>query len=140
MPTTLNQREHTDAIVAALESVAPVGRGVRNSDPDDSETFLDPPCYVLHPISVGRRYGTVDDWTVNADLVYQVTCVGLTQRQAEWLRDASELLLSGVSVAGRHIDIVRSDFGSSSVNHEEVAGETLFTAMPRYRFMGSTPD
>lgn len=141
MPTKLAQRSHTDAVVAALEATGyPVGRGIRNTQPDGSGDPMEPPCYVVHPIPGGRRYGTLDDHTRDADLVYQVSCVGLTHAQAEHLRDESEVLLDGITVAGRLIDLVRVDFGSDEARRDDDIGapDLYFTATPRYRLY-STP-
>lgn len=136
MPTHLAQADHTSGVIAALVTTGyPVGRGVRNTEPDGSGDALAPPCFVVHPIPGGRRYGTVDDWTVNADLVYQISCVGETQEAAEILRDESEVLLDGITVAGRLIDVVRVDFGSDGARRDDDIGapELFFVSMPRYR-------
>lgn len=141
MVTKLAQRDHTTAVIAALTAAGiTTGRGIRNEQPDGSTAALSPPCAVVHPIPGGRRYGTLDDWTVHADLVYQVTCVGLTASQAEWVRDQSEVLLDGVTVSGRLIDVVRVDFGSDGVARDDDIGapNLYFTCMPRYRLY-STP-
>lgn len=138
MPTKLSQRTHTDAIVTALEGGGlTVGRGVRNTKPDGNGTLLAPPCVIVHPISGGARFGTLDDWTAHAQLVYQLTCVGSTQQQAEWVRDDSELLLDGVTVSGRSLDVMRLDFGSGGVERNDQTGDTVFTCMTRYRFTSS---
>lgn len=133
MVTLLSQASHTDAVVAALEATGlPVGRGVRT---DSEGNALVPPCFVVHPIAGGDRYGTVDDWTVNADLVYQVTCVGETQEAAELVRDQSEVLLNGLAVPDRLIDVVRVDFGSDNVRRDDDIGQPklFWSCMPRYR-------
>jgi hypothetical protein len=95
---------------------------------------------VVHPLPGGTRHGTLDDWTKHASLLYQITCVGQTQSQAEWVRDESEVLLDGLTVIGRLIDVVRVDFGSDEAVRDDSLGapETLFGAMPRYRLY-STP-
>lgn len=138
MPTKLVQRVHTDAIADALtDGDLSVGLGVRNTQPDGKGTLLPPPCVVVHPISGGARFGTLDDWTAHATLVYQLTCVGQTQEQAEWVRDECELLLDGLTVSGRHVELVRQDFGSDGVERGDRTGDLVFTCMTRYRLTSS---
>lgn len=138
MVTALSQREHTNAVVAALEGAGlVVGRGVRTASPDGSGAELPPPCVVVHPIPGGRRFGDLDDHVKHADLVYQLTCVGETQAQAEWVRDKTEVLYTGITVADRHIDIVRDDFGSSDARLDGTVEPAVFVAMPRYRIASS---
>jgi hypothetical protein len=139
MPTKLEQRDHTQAVITALEGAGlTVGRGIRNTEPDGSGDTLPPPCVVVHPLPGGRRFGTMDDWTLHADLMYQITCVGATQAQAEWLRDQTEVLLDGITVAGRHIDIVKHENGSDGAMRDEtIQGEALFVSFPQYRVSSS---
>ena len=140
--TALSQQAHTDAVVAALEGAGlVVGRGVRNTEPDGSGDPLDPPCAVVHPLIGGRRYGVLDDWTRHADLDYQVTCVGATQEACEIVRDqVEEVMLAGITVAGRLIDVVRITFGSDGTRRDDDIGapDLYFIATPRYRLV-STP-
>lgn len=140
--TALSQRDHTDAVIATLRAAGlSVGDGIRNEQPDGSGEPLDPPCAVVHPIPGGTRTGTLDDHVRHADLVYQISCVGLTRAQAEWVRDrVEEAMLGGVSVPGRLIDVIRIDFGSDDARRDDDVGapELFFTSMPRYR-LSSTP-
>lgn len=137
--THLSQRDHTQAVIAALEGVGlTVGRGVRNSEPNSQGATLTPPCVIVHPMPGGDRFGTLDDWTKHAELDYQVTCVGRTQAEAEFLRDETEVLLDGLTVTGRHIDVVKREGGSDAAMYEEVPqGEALFMCAPRYRLSSS---
>lgn len=137
--TKLSQRDHTSAVVAALEGAGlVVGRGIRNTEPDGSGDTIPPPCAIVHPLPGGDRYGTLDDWAKHADMMYQVTCVGATQSQAEWVRDQTEVLLDGIVVDGRHIDIVKVEDGADAVDRDDsIHGDTMFTAMPRYRVSSS---
>ncbi|MFW5898856.1 MAG: hypothetical protein ACOCUN_00150, partial [Jiangellaceae bacterium] len=69
--------------------------------------------------------------------VYQLTCVGQTQEQAELVRDKCELLLDGITVSGRSLDVMRIDFGSDGVERNDRTGDAVFTCMSRYRFTSS---
>jgi hypothetical protein len=138
MVTHLSQRDHTDAVVAVLEAAGlSVGRGTRNSSADGSGTELAPPCVVVYPILGGSRTGPLDDYVKHAQLIYQITCVGETQAQTEWVRDKTEVLLDGITVTGRHLDVVRHDFGSSDARRDGNAEPAVFVAMPRYRVSSS---
>lgn len=142
MPTLLSQRDHTDAVVATLTAAGiSTGRGIRNEQPDGSGAALDPPCAVVHPIPGGRRYGTLDDHVKDADVVYQITCIGETQAAAEQVRDDVEAaMFSGVTISGRLVDVIFIESGSDGVRRDDDIGapETYFTCTPRYR-LKSTP-
>lgn len=137
--TKLTQRDHTNAVIATLTGAGlVVGDAVRNTEPDGSGAVIPPPCVVVHPIPGGRRFGTLDDYVKDADLLYQLTCVGETRDQAEWVRDETEILLDGVTVAGRQIDVIRLDFGSDEARLDGTVHPAVFVSMPRYR-LSSTP-
>ncbi|WP_166345112.1 hypothetical protein [Phytoactinopolyspora limicola] len=138
--TKLVQRQHTAAVVAALKAVGlAVGHAIRNTNPDGTGPVLKPPCAIVYLIPGGERSGTMDDWNKDATLVYQVTCVGLTYEQAEWVRDQSETLLdlkgTGI-VPGRYIDRVEATFGASfgggDEHRNDSTGSPFFQITPRY--------
>lgn len=123
-------RVHTDSVIAKLESV---GLSV-----GDGESPAPPSCAV-YTIPGGRSYGSLQEPNEDADFVYQVTCVGITREQAEWVADkAIAALLGGVTVADRHIARVMVD-AFPGVFRDDDATPPVFVSTPRFRLI-TTPD
>lgn len=131
-------RDHTDAVIAALtagdltvgDHKAPDGAG-RQGDGAFREYV------VVYRIPGGRRSGNLEDPYGDAEFIYQITCVGTSRRQAEWLADnVDELLLAGVDVDGRSVRVV--PHGNPGDPREDDVNPSIFSATPRYRLM-STP-
>lgn len=123
-------RTHTDGVIARLEALGlTVGDAVA---PDAS-----PPYVVVYPIAGGGTSGTLAAPDDDAELIFQVTCVGVSREQAEWLADKALSLLTSVTVTGRSVPRVSLDsFGG--VVRDDTATPTLWTAFPRFRLY-STP-
>lgn len=103
--TVASIRTHTDGVIASL-----VAAGLAVGDADAKG--LSPPYAVVYSIPGGEMSGNLDDPYEDAELVYQVTCVGSTREQAEWVADkALTTLVAGFSVTGRSIALVRPDGG-----------------------------
>lgn len=126
-------RKHTDAVIAALEGAAlvvgdheaPEGAG---RQPD--ETF--DKYVVVYKIPGGKRSGNLDDPDGDAELIYQVTCVGSSRNEAEWLADKVDVTLrAGISVAGRDVT-VRPD-GTHGLPRDDNVTPPIFSATPRFR-------
>jgi hypothetical protein len=128
MPTPLEKRKHTDAVIAALQAAGlTVGDGI-------APTGAEAKYVVVYPIEGGNRTGTLAGPFDDAELVYQLTCVGDHRWQAEWVRDKAEAaLLSGLTVAGRHIPLVSPDEGDSGIRRDDSVTPALYYATPRYR-------
>lgn len=127
---TASQRKHTDGVIAALEAAGlTVGDGEAPSG--------SPPYVNVHAIPGGRAFGSLEEPHEDAELVYQVTCVGTTREQAEWLADKSMVLLDGVTVDGRSIAFVELDSLPGSRRDTSVTPE-VWQATPRFR-LKSTP-
>lgn len=126
---TASQRRHTDGVIAALEAAGlTVG---------DGEAEGAPPYVVVHSIPGGSAFGSLEEPHEDAELVYQVTCVGTTREQAEWLADRSMVLLDGVTVADRSIAFVELDTLPGSRRDTSVTPE-VWLSTPRFR-LKSTP-
>jgi len=125
-------RIHTDAVIAALEDAGlTVGDAEAPSSP--------PPYVVVYPILGGAIYGVMLKPHREAELLYQVTCVGLDRQQAEWLQDkARAALLGGLTVTGYQADHVVPDL-VGGVTREDEGATTLFVAREQYRIF-TTPD
>lgn len=129
--TVASIRTHSDAVIAALEGAGlTVGDGTADG--------LTVPYAVVYNISGGRMSGNLDDPFEDADLVYQVTCVGRTREQAEWVADkATVTLVAGFSVAGRSIVLVTPEGGPGTRADRDVTPPVYFST-PRYTIK-STP-
>lgn len=124
-------RTHTDGVIAALEAA-----GLTVGDADGEA--LSPPYCVVYSIPGGSRSGNLDAPYDDADFVYQVTCVGTTREQAEWVTDkATVTLLNGLSVTGRSIALVSPD-GNPGVRPDYDISPPLFYSTPRFT-LKSTP-
>lgn len=123
-------REHTDAVIAKL-----VGAGLTVGDGESPE----PPGCAVYTIPGGRSYGSLESPNEDADLVYQVTCVGETREQAEWVADkATTALLGGLTVADRHVAQVDID-SFPGTRRDDTASPHVFISTPRFR-VTTTPD
>jgi hypothetical protein len=123
-------REHTDAVIAALTSaVPPVG---------DAQAPTGNPPYVVVYLVGGRTYGTLAARNDDAELIYQVTCVGSSRKEAEWRADkAKDTLLAGLAVTARSVPLV-TFLGIPAIQREDVGTTTRYSAIPRFRVF-STP-
>lgn len=124
MSPVASLRVHTDAIIAALETA-----GLTVGDADAAG--LSAPYVVVYSIPGGRVSGTLANPHEDAEIVYQVTCVGSTREQAEWLADKSMTLLDGLSVAGRSIAFVDAD-GFPGTRRDTDVTPPVFVSTPRF--------
>lgn len=116
-------RVHTDAVIAALEAA-----GLTVGDADAAG--LAPPYAVVYHIN-DTFSGTLEDAYEDADMVYQVTSVGTTREQAEWVQDKAMVLLGGFDVEGRFISNVRPDSGPGVRPDRDVTPHVFFST-PRF--------
>lgn len=124
-------REHTDAVIAALQAT---GLTVGDSQAPAGA----PPYGVVYPISGGDSYGTLGDRNGDAELVYQVTCVGSSRKQAEWVADKALGLLAGFAApTGRSVPLVALE-SMPGIQRDDEKSPPLFYATPRFRVF-STP-
>lgn len=124
-------RTHTDAVIAKLEAA---GLNVGDADAEG----LTAPYAVLYDIPGGRSFGTLENPNDDAELVFQVTCVGETREQSAWVADkAITALLSGLTVSGRSIARVTIDSFPGTFPERD-ASPPLFTSTPRFR-LTTTP-
>lgn len=125
MSPLASQRDHTDAVIAAIETI---GKPVGDADAEG----LAAPYFVVYGIPGGRRTGTLENPHEDSDIVYQVTCVGDTREQTEWLVDkATETMLLGFVVAGRSITFVSTD-DHPGVRPDRDASPPVFIGTPRF--------
>lgn len=125
-------REHTNAIIAVLE-----GEGLKVGDAEAPAGK--PPYVVVYPLPGGRASGTLGELDADAELLYQVTCVGTSRKQAEWLADATHVLLDGFDVEGRYIPRVALEM-HAGVMRDDQQTPPVFWATPRYRVLTTPAD
>lgn len=126
-----SQREHTNAVITKLESLALVVGDAKEPDPLPNKYC------VVYPIPGGSVSGSLEDPNADGELVVQVTCVGTTREQAEWVVDKAMGLLGGITVSGRHIARVFLD-SMPGIRRDDDISPPLFVATPRFRIM-TTP-
>lgn len=130
-------RTHTDAVIAALEGAGlVVGDGVA---PADGPALLKAGTgyAVVYPTAGGASYGTLHDHAEDAEIIMQVTCVGATREQAQWLADAANVLLDGMDVEDRSIPLVTLEV-APGVSRDDGQTPPVFYSTPRYRIF-TTP-
>jgi len=132
-------KDHTDAIIAALEGFGLVvgdGKAPANFQRllEDGDGYV-----VVYSIPGGGTSGNLDDPNADAVLVYQVTCVGKRRDQAELLADqVSELLQTELDVPGRDIPSIKVNMHGGALRDDSVT-PPVFQSSPRFRIM-STPN
>lgn len=138
MRTTVELLPHDLAVIAALETTGkPVGFAAAPPGALDAVQKRTGPDYlILYPLNTFRDGSLGDPWK-DADLVYQVTCVGRLAAGVRWLVDQIEPALLGTTVAGRAItQVVPEDGGQVSLDVDVTP--PVYIATPRYR-LSSTP-
>lgn len=137
-------REHTDAILAALRATfgdraevgdaeAPDGTG-RQGDGSFAKYA------VVYALSGGNTMGTLATPDADAWLPYQVTCVGGSRQQAEWVRDEVVARLVGtytLEVEQRRIPRVRLD-STGGATRDDDQTPPVWWAAPRFAVL-TTP-
>lgn len=137
--TTTLLDDHTEALLAALDP-APfsVGDGVapRNAD----KTELDPPYAVLYSLPGGRFDGPLSDSQADVTLVYQITGVGETRRQAQIVIDVCRDLMkkANVTVTNRRVRDLKHLTPNSGVIRDDDLPNPLFYGYDRYE-LDTTP-
>lgn len=96
--TVATTRAETEALLAALRVVhSRVGDAVAPAD----TTF---PYAVLYPAGSGSLSGPVSDANADSSSLFQITCVGITRVQAQWLADKLRpVALGPLTITGRKV-------------------------------------
>lgn len=135
--TLADPRTHDDALVAALVAAdLVVGDGGDPTDPfgwqgaPGSSQFQ--PYVIVYPLTqtFDGGLGCSDS---DSDLSWQVTCVGATREQCDWIRHEVNTALIGqaLTVSGRSVARVRAD-GGAGTRRDDTTQPPLFIATPRY--------
>jgi hypothetical protein len=145
MASLASLRLHADGVIAALTADGVVvGDGDKPSVPYGArpEAGGSPAHFIAYCIVYpmpGTYDGTLAEQNDDADLVYQVTCVGATRDACQLVEDRvnTALLAGAITVTGRSITQVRLDIGGG-VRRDDTVQPPVFISTPRYR-VSSTP-
>lgn len=130
--TVALSRPEAKALLAALLAAHPrVGYGTAPAD-------LTLPYAVLYPAGGGELGGPVSDPNADGNRVHQITCVGATADQAEWLMDKLRpVALGPLAITGRRL--MQSYLETSQpVRRDDSTSPPLFYAADQYRYL-TTP-
>jgi hypothetical protein len=122
--------------------VAPGTKGWGWQGTPGASAFL--PYRIVWPLTGGifngEDLGTLGAPSDDASLVWQVTCVGNTRPQCEWLVDNTNNLLveRQLTVPGRFIMRMWADMAGGGARRDDELQHPVFIATPRYR-VESTP-
>jgi hypothetical protein len=151
VPDLASLRTHTDAVVDALNvtiktfdagapnlNETPTGDGWGWQGVPGTAKFK--PYRVVYPLAGGMFDGPLGCPDDDASLTWQVTCVGATRSQCEWVADETNEILIGqpLTVAGRFISRVWADMAGGGARRDDTVQPPVFIATPRYR-VESTP-
>ena len=124
---TFALRTHVDAVITRLE--AETGKQAGRAEAPSDETL---PYMVVYPLPSAERDGDLKDYDSLQTWVFQITSLGGTAEQAEWMADQARTALVGtdtLTVTGRSIQRVESDtIGGTPVR--DPAGQTQVFTLP----------
>lgn len=132
--TDLVTRDHTDALLGVL---AATGKDIGDAQtPPDAAL----PYIVLYPMPGSTRSGPISDPNADAELLYQITCVGATREQAEWMRDAAAAAMNAAAlvIPNRSVAYLFPVPGDGEVLRDDDLDPPLFYAVARWR-LATTP-
>ena len=128
----------TDAVLALLQldgtlvgdAVVPAGGGWADI-PGQSEFN---PYVILHTLT-DNADGTLRNPYEIARILFQLSCVGASRRQAQWLadRERNVLLTSTLTVTGRRVMLVSYEAGLGTIREDVVGQPPIFQTADRYR-------
>lgn len=127
--TTRDHRVLYDAIITRLETATTKNVGDHVAPTD----LTYPYAVVYHRDETTGEMGTLGDPTVVGVIEWQVTSVGVTADQAQWMSYQSRVALNGwlPDVAGQSFNPVMVD-GSNSVQRDDDVQPSLFYAVDRF--------
>lgn len=137
MTTIVKPLPHDLAVIAALETTGkPVGFAEAPAGALEAVQDRSGPDYmVLYPLN-SVRDGSLGAPYSDAELAYQVTCVGRLASGVRYLVGLLEPALAGIAVAGRSVTVIPEDDGA--VRPDTDVTPHVFIATPRFR-LASTP-
>lgn len=143
MSAIANLRLHGDAIIAKLTAAGVV---VGDAEPptvpygwrDDATQPYFIPYAIVYPMP-GTFDGTLAEPNDDADLVYQVTCVGESRASCSLIEDKvnTALLPGALTITGRSVVQVRVELGGG-IRRDDTVQPPVFISTPRFR-LSTTP-
>lgn len=139
MRSTVDLLPHDLAVIAALETIGkPVGFAA--APPGALEAVQNgtgPDYCILYPLNTLRggtdlSLSSLADPFTDAELIYQITCVGRLAAGVRWLVDRIEPALLTVEIPGRSVVQVRPE-DDSRVSPDFDVDPPVFSSTPRYR-------
>lgn len=147
MTTLHTARLTTDAVVAVLDAnlpanilvgdgEAPIGAGWQGTPGQSSFHGY----VVVYPIFTSPGEGSMLYPESDTDAEYQVSTVGATRQQCEFVADLSRIIILGtpVAVSGRGVMRVLAVPGSAGALREDTGQPQLWVSRERYR-LRTTP-
>lgn len=124
---------HDKAVIARLQTLSkPVGFAEAPAGAlDGVRRRIGPDYMILYPLH-SVRDGSLGDPFTDAELVYQITCVGRLADGVRWLVSRIETALLGASIAGRVVTQVIPEDGGQVRTDSDVT-PAVFVATPRFR-------
>ena len=129
--TSYKRDAHTNGILAVLNTALTAARVGDGEAPAGASA----PYVVLYSVGQGDNAGPLADDRADVDLLYQVTAVGITRKQAEdWAdRARAALLATAPTVADRVLTLLAHQ--SEPVQRDDSApGTKLYYAIDTYRW------
>lgn len=137
---------HTTAIVDALDAVlktfdagspglAALGGGEGwGWQGKPLESKFKPYC-IVYPLPGGVFDGPLGCPDNDASLIWQVTCVGATRPQCEWVVDKVNATLVGqpLTIPNRYVTRVQADMAGGGARRDDTVQPPVFIATPRCR-------
>jgi len=133
--TVVDLLPHDLAVMTRLETLGkPVGFGAAPDGALEGVRLRTGPDYmILYPINSVRDGSLGDAWS-DAELVYQVTCVGRLADGVRWLISRIESALLATSITGRVVTQVIPEDGGAVRTDTDVEPD-VFIATPRFRLV-----
>lgn len=125
---------HDQAVLTALATIGkPVGFAEAPAGAlEGVQAGTGPDYMVVYPMAGGQRDGSLGNPYTDAELVYQITCVGRLASGARWLVSRVETALLGASITGRAVlQVIPEDTGA--VRADTDVEPAVFLATPRFR-------
>lgn len=100
--TTPAMRGVTLAFLSMLNTAVPAGVFFGNSETPDVPEGSNQPYGILYPVPGGDTWGSLSLPDAQGTSVYQVSCVGRTSEQGQWLQDLVRATVLARNTNGAH--------------------------------------
>ena len=128
MTSVVKSRLVTDALITLLDTLSfPIGDGEAPANAGDQYA-------VVYPLPDLESDGPANDIDSDVQHVYQVTAVGTTREQAEWVADEvrETILIGAITIAGRSV-MQRRALSGGSIERDDDLSTPLFYKTPLFQ-------